>query len=42
MDLNTIKDVATTVAAILASIKVVVDLIEEWKNASSPGKHRKR
>ena len=42
MDLNTIKDVATTVAAILASIKVIVDLMEKRKNAPSPGKRRKR
>ncbi|WP_281246870.1 hypothetical protein [Pelosinus propionicus] len=42
MDLNTTKDVATTVAAILASIKVIVDLVEKWKNAPPPGKHRKR
>jgi hypothetical protein len=42
VDLNTIKDVATTVAAVLASIKVIVDLAEKWKNAPSPGKHRKR
>lgn len=42
MDLNTIKDVATTVAAILASIKVVVDLMGKWKNAPRPRKRRKR
>jgi len=44
VDLNTVRDVATTVAAILASVKVIVDLMEKWqnKNAPSPGKHRKR
>ena len=41
VDLATIRDIATTVAAILGSIKILQELRQN-KKRSRPGKRRKR
>jgi len=44
VDITTIRDIATTVAAIIGTIKILIELAEKWQNKkrSQPAKQRKR
>jgi len=44
VDITTIRDIATTVAAIVGTVKILIELNEKWQNKkrSQPRKQRKR